>query len=165
MIRTARHVAGLGPITATVSNGAVVGIELARLEAGLQGGEEVVSGPADSQETAVLGQLFGELEQYAQGKRAAFSVPWRLEGMTAFAVQVLEACAEIPFGETVTYGQLAHRIGNPGAVRAVGGALGRNPLPILIPCHRVLSGSGIGGFSGGLEWKRRLLGVEGLLSP
>lgn len=165
MIRQARHVAGLGPIAATISAGAVVRIELGRLEAEIGSEAEMASALPDAQDSLLLGLLFAELEQYAQGKRHAFTVPWRLEGMTAFTELVLKACAEIPFGETITYGQLAHRIENLGAVRAVGGALGRNPLPILIPCHRVLAGNGIGGFSGGLEWKRRLLGVEGLCDP
>lgn len=155
MIRAARIVAGLGVVAATVHAGAVVRIDLG-------GTGELPSEILDTQEASLLERLFLQLGEYGQGKRQAFSVAWRLEGMTPFTLEVLEACALVPWGETVTYGELAHRIGNPGAVRAVGTALGRNPLPILIPCHRVLSGSGIGGFSGGMEWKRRLLGVEGL---
>ena len=82
-------------------------------------------------------------------------------GGTAFQRQVWQAIAAIPAGETKTYGELARAIGNPGAVRAVGTACGRNPLPLFIPCHRVVAANGgIGGFSAGLPWKRLLLSIE-----
>lgn len=161
MIRQARHVAGLGPIAATVSEGAVVRIELDDLEERNDDASDLPLVLPDPEEKYLLERLFLQLEEYAQGKPRGFSVPWRLKGVTPFTVQVLEACADIPWGKTLTYGELAHRIENPGAVRAVGGALGRNPLPILIPCHRVLSGIGLGGFSAGQAWKRRLLEAEG----
>lgn len=80
---------------------------------------------------------------------------------TRFQRRVWEELMKIPVGHTVSYGQLAWRIGHPAAVRAVGRACGANPIPLLIPCHRVLAANGrIGGFSGGMDWKRRLLEIE-----
>jgi O-6-methylguanine DNA methyltransferase len=82
---------------------------------------------------------------------------------TAFRKRVWHALRKIPPGQTKSYGEIARVIGKPRAVRAVGGACGANPIPVLIPCHRVLAANGkIGGFSGGLDWKRRLLAHEGI---
>jgi O-6-methylguanine DNA methyltransferase len=82
---------------------------------------------------------------------------------TDFQRQVWRALQQIPRGKTSSYGAIARQIGRPKSVRAVGGACGANPLPVLIPCHRVLAANGrLGGFSGGLPWKRRLLAAEGL---
>ena len=95
-------------------------------------------------------------------------LPVDLSGVTPFGRKVLAACREIPAGAVATYGNLATRIGNPAASRAVGGALGNNPVPIVIPCHRVLaSGGRPGGFSapGGAETKVRLLAIEGVALP
>lgn len=157
-VRSSVPLPGLGLVSATVHKGFLVDLDLGGMP-----GQDLSEAVPGSDEARLLDQVFAELSEYAGGKRRVFTLPWRLEGMTDFGRQVLGACAEIPWGETATYGELAHRIGNPGAVRAVGGALGRNPLPIVIPCHRVLAASGIGGFSGGLDWKRRLLGVEAIV--
>jgi methylated-DNA-[protein]-cysteine S-methyltransferase len=103
-----------------------------------------------------------ELDQYFAGTRRQFDVPvdWRLT--RGFARRVLEATARIPFGATATYKQVATDAGNRRAFRAAGNALGSNPIPIIVPCHRILhSGGGLGGYTGGLERKRVLLGVEG----
>jgi methylated-DNA-[protein]-cysteine S-methyltransferase len=103
-----------------------------------------------------------ELEQYFAGRRRHFEVPldWRL--VRGFGQRVLEATARIPFGDVSTYGRVATEAGSPRAARAAGNALGANPLPIIVPCHRVLhSGGGLGGYTGGLERKRLLLGIEG----
>ena len=87
--------------------------------------------------------------------------PIRIESGTIFQRKVWEAMRRIELGSTSTYGRLARSIGSPGAARAVGGACGANPIPLLIPCHRVLAAGGkLGGFTGGLEWKRRLLARE-----
>jgi O-6-methylguanine DNA methyltransferase len=89
--------------------------------------------------------------------------PIDLAGHTSFRIRVWEELRLIPLGETATYAQIAHRVGNPNAVRAVGGACGANPIPLIIPCHRVIaSGGKVGGFSGGLRWKRKLLIAEGI---
>lgn len=106
-----------------------------------------------------------KLTAYFKGGIADFSgIQVDFTGMQEFAVKVLEACRAIPYGETMTYGQLAEAIGDPQAARAVGGALNKNKAMIIIPCHRVIkSGGELGGYSGGLEWKMRLLKIEGIL--
>lgn len=103
-----------------------------------------------------------ELMAYFAGELTRFTVSVDLRGVTDFTARVLQATGLIPFGRIQSYGEVAHRIGSPRASRAVGGALGRNPVPILIPCHRVTAaGGGIGGFTGGLQTKRALLRIEG----
>lgn len=95
-----------------------------------------------------------------EGERLAFDYEVDLSNLTPFQRKVLEEVRKIPPGETLTYGELARRIGNPRAARAVGRALKRNPLPIVIPCHRVVGTRGIGGYTGGLEIKAKLLMIE-----
>jgi methylated-DNA-[protein]-cysteine S-methyltransferase len=106
-----------------------------------------------------------ELDEYFAGRRRQFDVPldWRLT--RGFARRVLQATARIPFGQASSYRGVAAEAGSPRGYRAAGNALGSNPIPIIVPCHRVLhSGGGIGGYTGGVERKRVLLEVEGLLS-
>jgi methylated-DNA-[protein]-cysteine S-methyltransferase len=103
-----------------------------------------------------------ELEAYFQGRLSTFTVPVDLRGVTDFTRRVLRATRRIPFGTLLSYGDVASRIGSPRASRAVGGALGRNPVPIIVPCHRVIAHGGkLGGFTGGLDMKRTLLQIEG----
>jgi len=103
-----------------------------------------------------------ELDAYFSGRRRSFSVATDLRSVSAFTRRVLEAARRIPFGSVQRYGDLARTIGSPRASRAVGQALGRNPVPVVIPCHRVVAGGGrLGGFTGGVETKRRLLAHEG----
>lgn len=103
-----------------------------------------------------------ELEEYFAGKRSVFSVPLDMRG-TSFQKQVWQALQEIPFGETRSYGQLANQLGKPDAARTVGAANGRNPVSIIVPCHRVIGSSGkLTGFAGGLDAKAYLLALEGL---
>jgi methylated-DNA-[protein]-cysteine S-methyltransferase len=91
-----------------------------------------------------------------------FRTPLDLRSLTPFQQSVLQETRKIPYGSVITYGDIAGKIGNPGAFRAVGTALGCNPIPILIPCHRVVaSGGKIGGFTGGLALKEKLLLIEG----
>lgn len=111
------------------------------------------------QESPVFGVLAAELSAYFQGGIKGFSVPVRLEGPPFFR-QVWEELRRIPYGETVTYGELAARLGRPKAARAVGRALAHNALPILVPCHRVVAQGGLGGFGPGPAWKERLLALE-----
>lgn len=102
-----------------------------------------------------------ELEAYFAGTRRAFEVPvdWTL--IHGFARKVLRATARVPFGQVTTYGSVAARAGSPHGARAAGNALGSNPIPIVVPCHRVLhAGGGLGGYSGGLDRKRFLLALE-----
>ena len=102
-----------------------------------------------------------ELNEYFSGRRKSFTVPLDMRG-TYFQKQVWEALLGIPFGETRTYGQLANQLGNPKATRAVGAANGRNPIAIIVPCHRVIGFSGkLTGFAGGLDAKDHLLKLEG----
>jgi O-6-methylguanine DNA methyltransferase len=102
-----------------------------------------------------------ELAEYFQGKRAFFSVPVDLSGVPDFQKKVLAAAGRIPFGEVRPYAWIAQRIGHPRAVRAVGTALGRNPVPFIVPCHRVLqTGGGLGGYLFGTDVKGRLLSLE-----
>jgi methylated-DNA-[protein]-cysteine S-methyltransferase len=101
-----------------------------------------------------------QLQEYFAGDRKDFDLPLQLDG-TEFQVKVLKALQKIPYGETVSYGEIAKRIGKPKAVRAVGAANGRNPIPIVVPCHRVIGSSGdLTGFGGGLDTKEALLRLE-----
>jgi len=101
-----------------------------------------------------------QLLEYFAGTRQEFDLPLHLSG-TDFQVSVLEELLRIPYGETVSYGDIAKRIGRPKAVRAVGAANGRNPLPVIVPCHRVIGSSGdLTGFGGGLDTKEALLRLE-----
>ncbi len=114
------------------------------------------------QETA---EPIAQLRDYLDGKRAAFELAVDISLLTEFQQQVLRATQQIPRGKITTYGEIAQRIGSPKAVRAVGQALGRNPIPIVIPCHRVIAANGaLGGYSGGggLDTKARLLQLEGV---
>ena len=98
---------------------------------------------------------------YFAGNVVTFPEQLDLPEATPFQLKVWEAARLIPFGQVKSYAWVADKIGNPLAVRAVGQALGRNPVPIIVPCHRVVaSGGGLGGFSGGLEMKKHLLGLE-----
>jgi len=107
-----------------------------------------------------------QLEAYFSGGLTRFDLPVDLRHVTPFTRKVLRAAGRIRFGRVTSYGLLATAIGSPGASRAVGGALGRNPVPIIIPCHRVLArGGALGGFTGGLETKRALLRIEGHAVP
>jgi methylated-DNA-[protein]-cysteine S-methyltransferase len=100
-------------------------------------------------------------KDYFSGRRAEFPDKLDLQGSTDLQRKVWEAARQIPHGETRSYAWIARRIGNPAAARAVGQALGKNPLPIIIPCHRVVASDGsLGGFSGGLAMKKRLLALE-----
>ena len=101
-----------------------------------------------------------QLEEYFGGKRKHFSIPLRTN-LTIFQASVLAEVSKIPYGEVISYQDLAILIGKPGAARAVGSALGKNPIPIFIPCHRVIGSDGrLTGFVGGLDWKRYLINLE-----
>ena len=119
----------------------------------------------DSPAAAHLARLQAELSAYFAGRLTRFTVPLVARG-SAFQLQVWSRLHEIPFGDTRTYGELAHQLGQPGAARAVGLANGQNPIAILCPCHRVISPGGkLTGYAGGLVRKRALLELEGALQP
>jgi methylated-DNA-[protein]-cysteine S-methyltransferase len=101
-----------------------------------------------------------QLTEYFAGERREFDLPLKLNG-TEFQMSVLRALQQIPYGETSSYADIAERIGRPTAVRAVGAANGRNPIPIIVPCHRVIGSHGeLTGFGGGLDTKEALLRLE-----
>jgi methylated-DNA-[protein]-cysteine S-methyltransferase len=103
-----------------------------------------------------------ELDEYFEGKREAFDLSLDLTGAAEFTRDVLGELARVPFGEVTTYGHLAARVGRPRAARAVGTVMNRNPIPIVLPCHRVVGSSGsLVGYAGGLERKEQLLRLEG----
>lgn len=121
--------------------------------------EEPRAGEAAS--AAMLAEGVRQLESHMKGERRGFDVPLDVRG-TPFQRLVWEALMGIPYGTTVSYGEVAARVGNAKAVRAVGGANNRNPLPIFVPCHRVVNSNGaLHGYGGGLEAKRWLLTLEG----
>lgn len=118
--------------------------------------------PGSMESAEAFGDLPQRLLRYLGGERVTFDDNIDLSALTDFQRAVLEAARWIPYGEVRSYGWLACRVGNPQAARAVGQALARNPVPIVVPCHRVIGGDGgLTGFSGGLELKRRLLEIEG----
>jgi methylated-DNA-[protein]-cysteine S-methyltransferase len=111
--------------------------------------------------TSVFNDLPDRLQRYFDGEQVSFTDRLDLSGATVFHRDVWNATRSIPYGETRTYAWVAQKIGSPRASRAVGGALARNPFPIIVPCHRVIASNGnLGGFSGGLALKRRLLECE-----
>lgn len=115
---------------------------------------------SQARETQILSQAKNQLEEYLGGKRKAFELPFDVEG-TPFQMQVWKELSRIPYGKTVSYRELAKRIKREKAVRAVGTANGKNPLCIIVPCHRVIAADGsLGGYSGGLKLKQKLLELE-----
>lgn len=110
---------------------------------------------------AAISAAAKQLREYFDGKREEFTLETAPRG-TAFQLAVWNSLAEIPCGRVVTYGDLAKRIGRPTACRAVANAVGKNPLLIIFPCHRVVAANGLGGFSAGISVKRSLLRLEGV---
>ncbi len=109
-----------------------------------------------------FGDLSERLQRYVRGEHVEFSDPLDLAGSTPFQRAVWNTTRTIPYGKTQSYGWISNQLGKERAARAVGQALGSNPLPIIIPCHRVISSAGsLGGFTGGLDIKKRLLAIEG----
>lgn len=116
---------------------------------------------------SLLPRFCRDVRDYFAGKAVAFQVTLDLAHLPVFRQAVLAACHRIPFGKTASYADLARAVGKPGAARAVGGAMAGNPLPLVVPCHRVLRSDGsLGGFSSprGVEQKRRLLRIEGVVT-
>ena len=144
-----------GPLALAARDGAVVEVRFGPIPPGARRGGDGVD--------PVLGAAATELAEYAAGTRRTFSVPVAPAG-TDFQQRAWAVLRAIPWGETISYAEQARRLGRPTAVRAVGGANGRNPVPILVPCHRVIAADGsLGGFSAGLAHKRALLALEGAL--
>ena len=135
---------------------------LTGLQAVLWPGSERPGGAREG-DSPILTETARQLDEYFAGARTCFSVPLELDG-TPFQREAWLALADIPYGQTVSYAEQARRLGRPDAVRAVGAANGRNPVPIVLPCHRVIGSDGsLTGFGGGLGVKRALLQHEGAL--
>jgi methylated-DNA-[protein]-cysteine S-methyltransferase len=144
----------VGPLTLVAVHGTLAGLYMDRQR------HRPPAGTFGGPDAALFTEAAGQLEEYFAGRRTAFDLPLALAG-TPFQQRVWAALGKIPYGETISYGQLADRIGQPTAARAVGLANGRNPIGIIVPCHRVVgSGGDLTGYGGGLERKRYLLGFE-----
>ncbi|WP_340381003.1 methylated-DNA--[protein]-cysteine S-methyltransferase [Streptomyces sp. SS7] len=161
---------GIGPLLLAATRAGLVNVvfhatdavrdqALARL-AGRLGAE-----PVEAPDSPLLAEAIRQVDAYFAGERHAFELPLDWSLISGFNRQVLrELASEVPYGAVVGYGDLARRVGQPRAAQAVGTAMGANPLPVVVPCHRVVeSDGGIGGFGGGLETKRKLLALEGVL--
>ncbi len=159
MIAVAIHESPGGPLTLTSDGTSLTGIYFHKQRHGT-----APEGPLGSDR--IIDATRKQLDSYFAGKRKTFDVPLAPHG-TAFQTRVWSALTKIPFGETKSYGAIALTIGSPKAVRAVGAANGRNPIPIIIPCHRVIGANGsLTGFGGGMAWKELLLDLEkGALFP
>ena len=150
------------PVGVLLLAGSEAGLKLVSFSAGTR------TKSADSEwheDSAVFTEVVDQLKSYFAGERKAFDLPLVLEG-TDFQKKVWTALQDIPYGETVSYKALAQRVGSPKAVRAVGAANGANPIPIIIPCHRVIGADGrLTGYGGGMERKQWLLALEGRALP
>ncbi len=119
--------------------------------------------PKDTFDNEYFHPVTDQLEEYFQGNEIVFDVSLDIRSGTPFQQSVWNYLLKIPYGQTQSYGQVAHLIGKPGAQRAIGQANGANPIPIIIPCHRVLAaGNNLGGYSAGIQIKRALLSIEGI---
>lgn len=152
---TTLHPSPIGPLRIVVD-------DMGRLKAIDFHGDETP--PADATESgAKCSHVTRQLDEYFAGERRAFELELAPDG-TEFQHSCWTALQRIPFGETISYMELARRVGRPKAIRAVGQANGRNPIPIVVPCHRVIGADGkLTGFGGGIPLKRRLLEHEGVL--
>ncbi len=142
----------LGPLYLVASNKGLQGVFWEKQKATL-----VSSLDSNAPEIKILLRATTQLEEYLKGKRKAFDLPLDVLG-TPFQMKVWEQLKKIPYGKTLSYSELARLVKNDRAVRAVGTANGKNPLCIIVPCHRVIAANGtLGGYSGGLELKKKLL--------
>jgi methylated-DNA-[protein]-cysteine S-methyltransferase len=171
--RQAAAQAGLVDVSFDVADTPVGPLLLAVTEAGLC---RISFDPEPERETDELARTFGvrvlrsprevdrvrrELDEYFDGRRRTFDLPLDLRGRTGFSREILDRLARVPYGEVTTYKSLAVEAGNPHAARAVGTIMNRNPIPIVLPCHRVVGSNGsLVGYGGGLDRKRQLLDLE-----
>lgn len=157
----------VGPLVAAATPKGLVRLAYRDFNGGLDAVLEGLAGrlsPRIVEAPARLDAVRSQLEEYFAGSRRSFEVPVDLALAAPFGREVLLACARIPYGATSSYAGVARDAGRPTASRATGNALGANPVPIVVPCHRVLrTGGGIGGYTGGLAVKEHLLELEGVL--
>lgn len=155
-----------GYVAIAFSDGGIAGLTWPRRSEGEAIAELAVRWPEAEIEEEPLAELKAKLARYFRGEEVAFDEPVDLRDATPFQKAVWEETRRIPWGQTSTYGEIAAALGKPGAARAVGRALAANPVPIIIPCHRVLRSDGsLGGFGGGVELKKRLLELEAVALP
>jgi methylated-DNA-[protein]-cysteine S-methyltransferase len=154
----------IGPLFVAASKEGLAAISFeARPEEHLEKLAEV-AGPRVLHSARSVDGVRRELDQYFQGRRRAFDLPLDLRGLPSFTLSVLHELANVPYGETTTYGALAAKVGHPRAARAVGTVMNRNRIPIVLPCHRVVGANGsLVGYGGGLDRKVKLLELEGWL--
>ena len=144
----------IGPLTLVSRDGRLVNLMME--DQNHRAGEPVGA----RRDHAAFADVVGQLEEFFAGERTTFDVPMTLEG-TEFQRRVWAELCAIPYGETISYGELARRVGSPGASRAVGTANGHNPVAVIVPCHRVIASDGtLGGYGGGLDRKLHLLDLE-----
>ncbi len=147
----------IGPLTLTAADGLLTGMHMHEQR------HAPAAAPEWRRDDAWFTQVTGQLKAYFAGELTRFDLPMRLCG-TEFQRQVWSGLQAIPYGETISYGELARRVGNPGASRAVGLANGRNPIAIVVPCHRVIGSNGqLTGYGGGIDRKVWLLEHEGAI--
>ncbi len=154
----------LGPVLVVASRTHVTAVDFGpKTESGLLAkARTALPGQEFVRDAGPPGAAIAALAAYFDGRQTAFDLPLDLSVGTAFQQQVWRATLRVPYGQPSTYGQIAAAIGNPRASRAVGTALGHNPIAIFVPCHRILGANGrIGGYTGGLRYKRALLALEG----
>ncbi|MGD2116167.1 MAG: methylated-DNA--[protein]-cysteine S-methyltransferase [Acidobacteriota bacterium] len=159
----------LGALLAGARDGALVRLSffdsIAAAEQAVRAAEDPVPGPVVDPSAPPLPDAAAQLAEYFAGARKAFDLPLAPEG-TEFQRRVWRALAEIPWGETRSYGDLARAVGRPGSARAIGGAMNRNPIAIVLPCHRIVgAGGALTGYGAGLDRKRYLLELERVLLP
>ena len=148
----------IGPLVAVAEDGYLTGLYVSDRAPGAAGT------CVDAEDDSILSTLQEGLDRYWQGEPVDFDVPLQPRG-TPFQSRVWQALRDIPYGRTISYGELARRVGQPTAARAVGRANGANPISIVIPCHRVIGGKGtLIGYAGGLDRKRTLLQLERALA-
>lgn len=153
------HDSALGPIILAASESQLVGIWFAG-----QRHQPDTSHWARDEHHPLLQRVKTELDEYFAGQRHSFDLPLDMKCGTAFQQTVWRALLTVPFGQTCSYGALSAQIAKPSAVRAVSSAIGRNPLSLIVPCHRVLGATGaLTGYAGGLDRKAALLKLEGAL--
>lgn len=153
----ARYASPLGPMVVAATSRGVAGIWFE----GQKHMPDASAWPEQPDHSVVL-RAISQLDEYFKGTRSTFDLPLDLQGGTAFQQSVWQALLAIPCGGTTSYGLLGQRIGRPAAMRAVGAAVGRNPVCVVVPCHRVVGANGaLTGYAGGLERKTALLQLEG----
>ena len=159
MIRYARYQSPLGPVIAIANEHGITHIDFV----GAKYARAIAPDWVEDPQSPALRACLAQLAQYFAGERTTFELPLAPEG-SSFQQRVWQEIARVPYGKTITYGELAKRAGAPGQARAAGAATGRNPIGVVIPCHRIMGADGsLTGYAGGLERKRGLLELEGAL--